>query len=99
MLQFASSELSANLRPFRSQHRQGRSEPPGCRVGTPFPKRRSTSHATSGKDAVGCARQRRGNTLKIELERIQERKHQILEVRWMPPDPNDHSKLIEPEPD
>jgi hypothetical protein len=30
---------------------------------------------------------------------FQERKHQILEVRWMPPDPNDHSKLIEPEPD
>src|SRR4029077_2280758 len=30
---------------------------------------------------------------------FQERKHQILEVRWMPPDPNDRSKLIEPEPD
>jgi hypothetical protein len=30
---------------------------------------------------------------------FQERRHQILEVRWMPPDPNDHSKLIEPEPD
>ena len=24
---------------------------------------------------------------------------QILEVRWLPPDPNDHSKVIEPEPD
>jgi hypothetical protein len=23
----------------------------------------------------------------------------ILEVRWLPPDPNDHSKVIEPEPD
>jgi hypothetical protein len=22
-----------------------------------------------------------------------------LEVRWLPPDPNDHSKVIEPEPD
>jgi hypothetical protein len=38
--------------------------------GTPFPKRRSASHATSGKGAVGCAWQRRGNTLKIELERM-----------------------------
>jgi hypothetical protein len=28
-----------------------------------------------------------------------EAKKRILEVRWMPPDPNDHSKLIEPEPD
>jgi len=24
---------------------------------------------------------------------------QILEVRWLPPDPNDRSKYIEPEPD
>jgi hypothetical protein len=24
---------------------------------------------------------------------------QVLHVRWLPPDPNDHSKLIEPEPD
>jgi len=24
---------------------------------------------------------------------------QILEVRWLPPDPNDHSKVIEPEHD
>jgi hypothetical protein len=23
----------------------------------------------------------------------------VHEVRWLPPDPNDHSKLIEPEPD
>jgi hypothetical protein len=30
---------------------------------------------------------------------FQEQRHQILEVRWMPPDPNDRSKLIEPEPD
>jgi hypothetical protein len=30
---------------------------------------------------------------------FQEQRHQILEVRWMPPDPNDKSKLIEPEPD
>jgi hypothetical protein len=28
-----------------------------------------------------------------------EQRRQILGVRWMPPDPNDHSKLIEPEPD
>ena len=26
-------------------------------------------------------------------------RRQILEVRWLPPDPNDRSKLIEPEPD
>ena len=26
-------------------------------------------------------------------------KKTILEVRWLPPDPNDHSKVIEPEPD
>ena len=30
---------------------------------------------------------------------ITEQRKQILEVRWMKPDPNDHSKLIEPEPD
>jgi hypothetical protein len=30
---------------------------------------------------------------------FREQRHQILEVRWMPPDPNDRSKLIEPEPD
>jgi hypothetical protein len=23
----------------------------------------------------------------------------IIEARWLPPDPNDHSKVIEPEPD
>jgi hypothetical protein len=30
---------------------------------------------------------------------FQEQRHQILEVRWLPPDPNDRSKLIEPQPD
>ncbi len=30
---------------------------------------------------------------------FQERKHQILEVRWMEPDPNDRSNYIAPEPD
>jgi hypothetical protein len=39
-------------------------------AGTPFPKKRSASHATSSRDAVGCAWQRRGNTLKVELERV-----------------------------
>jgi hypothetical protein len=29
----------------------------------------------------------------------QEQRTQVLEVRWLPPDPNDKSKLIEPEPD
>ena len=28
----------------------------------------------------------------------QEAKKVIYEVRWLPPDPNDHSKVIEPEP-
>jgi hypothetical protein len=28
-----------------------------------------------------------------------EQRHQILEVRWLPPDPADRSKLIGPEPD
>ena len=26
-------------------------------------------------------------------------RRKILEVRWMPPDPNDRSRVIEPEPD
>ena len=26
-------------------------------------------------------------------------RRQILEVRWLPPDPSDRSRLIEPEPD
>jgi hypothetical protein len=26
-------------------------------------------------------------------------RRQILEVRWLPPDPNDRSRMIEPEPD
>jgi hypothetical protein len=30
---------------------------------------------------------------------FREQRHQILEIRWLPPDPNDRSKLIEPEPD
>ena len=30
---------------------------------------------------------------------VAEHRKQILEVKWLPPDPNDHSKLIEPEPD
>ena len=28
----------------------------------------------------------------------QEAKKVIYEVRWLPPDPNDHSKVIEPQP-
>ena len=34
----------------------------------------------------------------IEANVLEQRK-QILEVRWLPPDPNDRSRLIEPEPD
>jgi hypothetical protein len=30
---------------------------------------------------------------------FQQHTMQILEVRWLPPDPNDHSKVIEPKPD
>ena len=30
---------------------------------------------------------------------FEQQKRQILEVRWLPPDPNDHSRYIEPEPD
>ena len=33
------------------------------------------------------------------VENVTENRKQILEVRWLAPDPNDHSKLIEPEPD
>ena len=29
----------------------------------------------------------------------QDTRRQILEIRWLPPDPNDRSKVIEPEPD
>jgi hypothetical protein len=34
----------------------------------------------------------------LEASVLEQRK-QILEVRWLPPDPADHSKVIEPEPD
>jgi hypothetical protein len=30
---------------------------------------------------------------------VQQQTKRILEVRWMPPDPNDHSKVVEPESD
>jgi hypothetical protein len=29
----------------------------------------------------------------------QNARRQVLEVRWLPPDPNDRSRVIEPEPD
>jgi hypothetical protein len=32
-------------------------------------------------------------TRELSLKKI------IHEIRWLPPDPNDHSKVIEPEPD
>jgi hypothetical protein len=40
-----------------------------------------------------------GKTVQVTQENVTENRKQILEVRWMAPDPNDHSKLIEPEPD
>ena len=40
-----------------------------------------------------------GMPVQVTHETINENRKQILEVRWLPPDPNDHSKLIEPEPD
>ena len=30
---------------------------------------------------------------------VQQQTKRVLEVRWMPPDPNDRSRVIEPEPD
>jgi hypothetical protein len=30
---------------------------------------------------------------------VDQRGFEILEVRWLPPDPNDRSKVIGPEPD
>ena len=30
---------------------------------------------------------------------FQQQTKRILEIRWLPPDPNDRSKVIEPEPD
>jgi hypothetical protein len=30
---------------------------------------------------------------------VQQQTKRVLEVRWLPPDPNDHSRVIEPEPD
>jgi hypothetical protein len=40
-----------------------------------------------------------GKTVQVTQENVTENRKQILEVRWLAPDPNDHSKLIEPEPD
>src|SRR5262249_38692445 len=63
---FIPAEAVSRLRPVPAQ-----SNPcERAAGGTPFPKRRSASLTTSGKGAVGCAWQRRGNTLKIELERM-----------------------------
>jgi hypothetical protein len=40
-----------------------------------------------------------GLPMQISSETINENRKQILEVPWLPPSPDDHSKLIEPEPD
>jgi hypothetical protein len=40
-----------------------------------------------------------GLPVQVTNESIVENRKQIVKVRWLPPDPNDHSKLIEPEPD
>ena len=40
-----------------------------------------------------------GKTVQVTQESVTENRKQILEVRRLSPDPNDHSKLIEPEPD
>ena len=40
-----------------------------------------------------------GKTVQVTNEIVTEHRKTILHVRWLPPDPNDHSKLIEPEPD
>ena len=40
-----------------------------------------------------------GKTVQVTHESVTENRKQILEVRWLSPDPNDRSKLGEPEPD
>ena len=40
-----------------------------------------------------------GKTVQVTQENVTENRKQVLEVRWMAPDPNDHSKVILPEPD
>jgi len=34
----------------------------------------------------------------VDVDGNEERPRVVLEVRWLPPDPNDRSRLIEPEP-
>jgi hypothetical protein len=57
----------------------------------PFEERHAAAHALMDR-AFGKPPQA------IEGHFTEARKR-VLEVRWMPPDPNDRSKLIEPEPD
>jgi hypothetical protein len=40
-----------------------------------------------------------GKTVQIMNEQVTEHHKQILEVRWLSPDPADRSRLIQPEPD
>jgi hypothetical protein len=40
-----------------------------------------------------------GKTVQVTQENVTENRKQVLEVRWLSPDLNDRSKLIEPEPD
>jgi hypothetical protein len=40
-----------------------------------------------------------GLPMQISQESVQEHRKTILEVRWLEPDPNDRSRLIQPEPD
>ena len=40
-----------------------------------------------------------GMPVQVTSETVTEQRKQVLEIRWMEPDPNDRSKLGEPEPD
>ena len=40
-----------------------------------------------------------GLPVQVTNETVTEHRKQILEIRWLSPDPNDRSKLGEPEPD
>jgi hypothetical protein len=62
-----------------------------------FGHKRITAHRIACSDRL--MNRAFGLPVQVTNETINENRKQILEVRWLPPDPNDHSKLIEPEPD
>jgi hypothetical protein len=66
-------------------------------------KRRNRGYKADMSHRIACSdrlmNRAFGLPVQVTNENIVENRKQILEVRWMAPDPNDHSKLIEPEPD